>query len=69
MENSTGDSRRGQTACEECGQPGARPVEVAFWDENAVTLDLCESCVDEFENADLVETVALVDDESSDSSG
>lgn len=51
-------SRTSETAeCEECGTTSARATRVRFVDYAEATVHLCETCVDEFRTAVLVEEV------------
>lgn len=45
------------TECQECDHDGAREVQVTYTMGSTETLELCDSCVAQFENGGLVTEV------------
>lgn len=48
-------------ACDECEDAGADPVRVKFTPEKAIVLSLCDDCLVQFRESQLVHEVVPVD--------
>lgn len=53
--------------CVECGASDTQPLKVKYGDKKAKTFDLCESCLNDFRAADLIDEMSLLDESDSDS--